>query len=253
MRKPWRTTAWSSANKIRVFLFILHNGRGNPGFDGHALVRREDLQFTAGIACPGSHAGHADPASRGLFGGINPFPIVADPEADLVALLVEPHFDACGVGVAGDVGERFLCDAEQVGFRFIGEADGDGGVVVDFDAGPFIETLALPAEAGVESEIVEDSGTEELGELSHVLDGFVDEMEAVFEAAAGLACGEGDEIGFYRRERLAKLVVEFMGEAAGGRFLVFEHEPGDAAELAGLVFEATGEAGGCAYRQDGYD
>src|SRR5688572_18771199 len=123
IRKPWRTTAWSSANKIRVFLLILHNGRGNPGFDGHAFFGGQDFQFPAGTARPGSHAGHADSASRGFFGGINPLSIVADPEANLVAVFVKPHFDTGRLRVAGNIGQSFLGDTEEMGFGFVGETD----------------------------------------------------------------------------------------------------------------------------------
>lgn len=253
MRKPWRTTAWSSTNKIFVFLLILFHGQRHPGFDSDAGALRADFQFPTGVPRAGAHAGHSDSAAGRGYGGIDALSIVADPETHLVAILVKADFDAGGLGVAGDVGERFLGDAEEMGFGFVGEADREGRVISDFDAGAFVEAFALPAEAGVETEVVKDGGAKELGEFADVFDGLVDQLQAVVDAAIGGRGGEGGEVGLDGGEGLAEFVVEFVGEAAGGRFLVFEHMPGDAAELAGLPFQAAGEAGGGADGEDGHD
>ena len=55
-----------------------------------------------------------------------PVAVILNRQADVVAGRGQTDFDVVGAGVAGDVGEGFLRDAEEVCFGFVGKAAGKG-------------------------------------------------------------------------------------------------------------------------------
>src|SRR5580704_7818298 len=87
--------------------------------------------------------------------------------------------DFCSFGVAGDVGERLLHDAEQVRFGFVRQTTRELGLVIDLDTSALAKSVGEPAESRVQTEIVEDGRPQEMGELANVGDGCVDQLDAV--------------------------------------------------------------------------
>ena len=78
-------------------------------------------------------------------------------------------------------------DAEQVRFGLIGQPAGVVGLDMDVHSGAGGETLRQPTETGFQSEIVQDSGPQQLRHLAHIANGFIHQVEAIREPAAVLA------------------------------------------------------------------
>ncbi len=80
--------------------------------------------------------------------------VVFDAEAQVVVLSGEGDEDFGGFRVAGDVGQCFLSDAEEMGLEFAMKALLETGFVMDGDSGALGEFFGQPTEACVEAEVV---------------------------------------------------------------------------------------------------
>src|ERR1035437_1234114 len=244
--KPWRTTAWSSARRMRM-RFMLDR---DPHFNYNTLVEAgADRDIAPGAAGASAHPDHAQwarptglPDFRSGIAG-EAAAVVVNGEANLIAARFQFDCDALRSGVARHVGERLLRDAEQVRLGLIGKAAGVAGFESRLNAGARGEALHQPAQTGLEAEIVEDGGAQKLRHLPHVTDSLFDQVQAVFQTRVVQlpADIERGEVGLDGGERLAQLVVQLVREAAGGGLLVFQHVPGDAAQLGGLPFHLARE------------
>ena len=147
-----------------------------------------------------------------------PRPLSEMRQPDRAIVRAQMDGDPRGAGVARNVGQRLLHDAEQVRFGLIRQAAVESGSVIDLDAGALAETRHQPAQARVETEIVEDGGAQKLGQLAHVGDGLLHQLDAIVQARLiERIGGQGRKIAFDGGKRAAQLVVQFMREAARDR------------------------------------
>src|ERR1019366_3869133 len=147
--KPWRTTAWSSANRMRM-RFMLDR---DPHLNYNTLVEaRADRDIATGAAGASAHPDHAQwarptglPRLRdGCIG--QAAAVVVNGEANLIAARFQFDFDALRSGVTRHVGQRLLRDAEQGRLGLIGKAAGATGFESRLDAGARGEALHQPAQ-----------------------------------------------------------------------------------------------------------
>src|SRR5260221_3127033 len=115
---PCRTTAWSSAKRIFIrFQFVLPGmpaRAGNAHAHGRALARLPaQPHFSAEQRGPLAHADQADRFGVENLRFGNAAPIVLDLQNKMFDRFNQPHLDPGGSGVADDVGERFLKNAEE--------------------------------------------------------------------------------------------------------------------------------------------
>src|SRR5271170_6404378 len=104
-----------------------------------------------------------------------------------------------------------------MGLGFVGETRGEFGRINYFDAGAFVKAIGEPADAGVQAEIVQDGGAQELGKFADAVNGILHQLDAIVDAGAvGGVLRQGEQVGFDRRQRASQLVVQFVREAAGG-------------------------------------
>ena len=139
----------------------------------------------AGAARASAHANQAEAAAGG-GSGAQTAAVILNRQADLPAAGGKFHLHVLGPGVARDIGQRLLRDAEKMSFRFVGEAPGIAGVYRHLDSGARGEAFRQPAQSGLQAEIVEDGGAQQLRHLAHVADGFIHQAEAIGKARAGL-------------------------------------------------------------------
>ena len=95
-------------------------------------------QLASGAAGAGAHAAQAHAAAVSAWA--QTFSVIANGQPDAIAFGAQMDGHARGAGVARDVGQRFLHDAEQVRLGFIGQALVEFGSVIGFDAGALAET-----------------------------------------------------------------------------------------------------------------
>src|SRR6266516_7561721 len=162
-RRPWRTTVWSSTNRIRIFSITIPCFRVslfNPLFPGggglsgvaallaasgqsHSSARVErnhhpnrgsfaglrlDREFTVDQPDAFLHAQQAEALLAS--GGIPPpfpkrFPIIGHLHANASPNFADGDLNPAGPGMLGDVGQAFLGDAEQNRFLLATEFFGD--------------------------------------------------------------------------------------------------------------------------------
>src|ERR1039458_1422179 len=128
--KPWRTTAWSSASRMRM-RFMLDR---DPHLNYNTLAGAgADRDIPPGAAGAGAHPDHAQrarpPGLPDFRSGIagQTAAVVVNREADLIAAGFQFDRDAPGPGVARHIGQRLLRDAKQMRFGLIGKAAGATG------------------------------------------------------------------------------------------------------------------------------
>ena len=168
-------------------------------------------------ACPACPAPAARPsAARRLR--IEPDAVVADDQTEdpTPELQLDPH--APGSGMTGDVRQRLLRDPE--GGRRRGRAELDPVRVGD-QAGPVADPLGLaveiPPQGGNQPKVVEHRGPQVEREMTHLLDGTVDDHDAFLEPGQRHgAAGPLDrvQVDADRGEGLADLVMELPGKVA---------------------------------------
>src|SRR5438105_4030581 len=92
--------------------------------------------------------------------------------------------------------------------------------IVDVDASALMEVVREPANAGVQPEVIEDGGAQELRELAHAGNGLFHQLQAIVDAGAVRRTrGDRSQVGLDGGERPSQLVVKFVREAAGGGLL----------------------------------
>src|ERR1035437_3797907 len=136
IRKPWRTSAWSSAKRILIMFF-----HGSGDVDGDASAGcGGDGAIAACAAGAGAHAGeaHAGVVGRGLGEAAA---VIGNGQTDVPIFGAEKNCDTRCVGVSRNVGQGLLHDAEQVRLRFIRQAAVEMRAVIDADARPLAKSL----------------------------------------------------------------------------------------------------------------
>jgi hypothetical protein len=145
----------------------------NAGGDlGSSTARaRADLESAAQQRRPFSHAQQAHRLRvRDFFFG-DAAAIVADFQNNPPGGFAQFHLDVRGAGMANDVGESFLEDAEKSGVQIGTEAAfPQMNADVAFDAGACLKIVGLPFEGGSEAKMIEHSRTEFGGDAAHHLD-----------------------------------------------------------------------------------
>jgi hypothetical protein len=150
-----------------------------------AAIRHADFDLDAlsGFGTYGqvaTHAARASPhpdhthAARSRASGRQATPVVTDRKAHLAALRVQRNGGLVRAGMPGHVGERFLRQAEQVRFGFIGKAAGNAGLEFRLDARAMRKTFAKPAQRGFQAKVVQNGRTQLLRHLPHIPNGLVD-------------------------------------------------------------------------------
>ena len=97
--------------------------------------------------------------------------------------------------MARDIGQCFLSDAKEMGFGLAVKASSEGRFILHLHSRALSKLLREPAEAGIETKVIKDHGTQQLGKFAHVCDGFIDEMNAVCSALLGVIVAFGGEVG----------------------------------------------------------
>ena len=154
-----------------------------------------------------------------------------------------------GAGVAGNVGEGLLDEAEDDRFEFGCEAlRRKHHVEFEGDAGLLAEAPGMPCEGRFEPEIIEDARTELQGKFADRGEKFVGERKGFAKRGRGGA--GGFELKAKTGEQLADLVVEFLSQTTTF-FLAGPEQAGGKALGAGLggaafavlVFQIGGAGG----------
>src|SRR6266702_1446648 len=109
---------------------VLENrsGQKNSGTNGGATGAGFDFQRAAELSHAFAHAGDADAETglaamrRAVGGNDHAGAKIGDFEGDAFGIFAEDDLGAFAAGVALDVGETFLGDAEESGFSDLGEA-----------------------------------------------------------------------------------------------------------------------------------
>ena len=155
------------------------------------------------------------------------------------------HVDAndCGgaIGVAMDVGEAFLHDAEQSDFGFRGKAHQvRGDIHGDADSGAGFKPLRVPMEGGTEAEFIEQRRVQQIGKSADLAGDLVGEGLALARnrEKSGIIVQFAQHLGEIhglQREFLAGDVVQVAGDAAAFVVLYAHGIGGKAAQGFGLA------------------
>jgi len=181
--------------------------------------------------------------------------MVDDFEGDLGILLAQANLGGGAAGVALDVGETFLNDAEERDFHGLGKAfEGSEGKQLSFNAAALAEAVDVFLEGGEQAKVVEKRGMEEIRKSTDFAGHLLGEVASFFEGAGGglflggerLAnLGEAEVDG---QDGLCEAVVEFAANAAAFVILKLEEPVGKIVDGAlgvlhfGNVGEGTDEA-----------
>ena len=147
--------------------------------------------------------------------GVKPYTVVVDLEEEEVPSSFQTGFDAGGVSVANNIGERFLKNAENgrgslriQGQGFSKQCDVTG------DSGTALKLLRLPFQGGVQAQIVQRSGPKVGGNSSQGANHFVHQTNRGVNFGVQLSlsfcqlvANQGD-IPLDRRAGLAELIVD---------------------------------------------
>src|ERR1700722_2893168 len=178
---------------------------------GHAFAHAGDADAEARLAAMGGAVGRNDHAAAE----------VGDFEGDALRIFAEDDLGALAAGVALDVGEAFLGDAEERGFGNLGKAPKTGEEFEgSFDAVAFAEPVDVFLERGGEAEVVEQRWMEEVGEGADFAGHLLEKFAGLFERAVrgfverlrGLP--ELGEAEIYGENGLGHAVVQFAADAA---------------------------------------
>src|SRR5436190_5115758 len=120
-RKPWRTTAWSSAMSILMFAVVdMAVLERNLYQDGRSLSSHAcDSDFAAEQPRPFAHAQEADRLRVGDLRLRNAAAIVVDLHQELAAELLQVDGYFGGMGMTNHVRERLLGNAEESGIQVL--------------------------------------------------------------------------------------------------------------------------------------
>src|SRR6267378_5302949 len=222
-RSPSRTTAWSSAS-------ITDTGISSPD---SSVVFHENLHAAVGARFQrelradrlGSlaHDQQAPPGFRaGTFEAlwIDVYSVVAHREYRAAVLAPDRDFHALGVGVLGDVVERFLRDAEHGEIDRLGEIRPPAFLFEgDVDPGPAGEAGRERAQRRRKPVVVERVRSELGHHVPHGIDRAFDERVAILQARGevglgprGKAAGDDGKVDAERGEVLPHAVVQLHGK-----------------------------------------
>ena len=156
-------------------------------------------------------------ARRRRLGGVEAAAVVLDHHEHARRLAGQHDADVGSTGVLDHVRERLLHDPVQRGLNVGGKTmRTEPGFDLHVELTPLTHGLAEPAESGLEAEVVERGGTQLDGQPPDVLQRLDDEVAELGGCEMGglgglraLDPGEAEE---YRRQRLARLVVQLPGE-----------------------------------------
>ena len=166
------------------------------------------------------------------------FAEVADTQGDAAVGTRDLDLGAIGLGVAVNVGEGFLNDAEQSDLDRAGEAaEVVGEIHLNVHTAASSKALDVPLDGGRESGFVEQGRVEQVRDGAGFAAGLVNELDSFGEGGVsgdGLA-GDG-EVHFYGSQVLADAVVEFARETAAFFILKAEEASSEGTERALGVF-----------------
>src|SRR5436190_1583621 len=166
---PCRTTAWSSANRIRNFRDIRRLFVGNLYGNLHASAGA-GLHVDPSAGRSGARS-HADQAETGMICFLHNSPaVVGNGEPEHAFGRDELYLYLGGLRMTGNVSQRFLGDAKQLSFAFVTKPAAERSIQLDGNPGSLRKPIRQPAQARVQSEIIQDAGSKKLGYLANVLD-----------------------------------------------------------------------------------
>src|SRR5437867_7908509 len=179
-RKPCRTIAWSSANKIRIFLCMVFAVNRYAHFNLDSIfVRAPKRKLASGASRARAHPDHSHPLISGFVPVAEASAVIRNGEADIVPFRPELNRNMRGAGMPRNIGQSFLANAEKVSLRFIGQPTAETGAVIHGNPGALRESFCEPAQAFLQAEVVEDRRMQELRNLAHISERLVDEIQAV--------------------------------------------------------------------------
>ena len=137
----------------------------------------------------------------------------------MVRFAFQARFDARGVSVAGDIGERLLKDAEDGSgsFRIEGQAL-PGQTEMTADSGTAFELLSMPFQGSSQAQVIQSSGPELRGDSSQGDDHLVHQSNGGVHFSPRLSLSHGClateqcEIHLDCRTSLAELVMDFSSD-----------------------------------------
>ena len=102
-----------------------------------------------------------------------------EPHFSIHALQVDTHRGR--LGVARHVGQRLLGDPEQVRFGLVGHARFEVRLEGYLQTRSLLNAVAEPAQAGLQTEIVEDRRPQQLRKFAHIANGLVDQLDGILD------------------------------------------------------------------------
>src|SRR5512134_347659 len=218
---PFRTTSWSSATSILSI-------RGRPFPDGKSHSYQGSLAgFSSDYGFPSENPdAFPDPDEAERMRVENPSfhdpdSVVSHLQDQGIALLRQPHLHLRRRGMAHDICQGLLNDAEDRR-----GADGVGDLAhrlyrnVAADPCPVLEILRHPFDCGGHAEFIQDPGPELGRNLSHRPDDaehrsfdFADFRGLPVKSFGVQTFSEQQEVQFQGRQRLPQLVVDFARDA----------------------------------------
>src|SRR5258706_2095910 len=209
--RPCRTTGWSSAIRILIMSVDRYARRHGGAFSPRAPDG--DLAAEQERALP--HAQNSERSGIGKLVFGNPVAVVPYLEAHVSVgpLQLDPHFGR--VRVAGDVGERFLENAEERGRARAAERDVfEPRGQLAFDPGALLKLVDLPFDRRGEPQIVQDARPELGRDAAHGPDGLIHQRQHRIGflperlLIPGQLFAHPRQVHLESGERLAELVVD---------------------------------------------
>src|SRR6185369_369223 len=134
---------WSSAKSMRILRYIASFPEGDFGPDPDTLSRpRIYGHGAAGDTRSRAHAGEADPVGRRRQSHASP--IIANGQAQDVFAVCEFDPNLSRIRKTRHVGQRFLCDAEQLSLDGVIQTAGERRRIERRDSGSFAEVIGQP-------------------------------------------------------------------------------------------------------------
>jgi hypothetical protein len=167
--------------------------------------------------------------------------IIAHTKAELAIHLLELDVDHPGLGVADDIRERFLSDAEARRFDQCLKARCHQ-LYLDLELEPSEGGLAMgvPAESGFQAQVIQHRWPQVQRKVMDLPEDALDRLDTLFEAARqGALVGRlqgGLEVHLGEHEALTDFIVEFQGNVAAFAFLRFEEFVGEVLKLMAGAF-----------------
>src|SRR5919197_1216723 len=149
-----------------------------------------------------------------------PDPVVPDLQHDVFSGPGQHDSDGLRMGVARNVGQGFLTDAEQRSPHVRPDLEAPTGRRDRAaDAGALLELFRVPLHGGDEAQVVQDRGPELTGDPAHVVDRLVHDgaqggdLRRLASRDVAEPLGEASELELQAGQRLAELVVDLPRDA----------------------------------------